>query len=106
MTVHNRPSVSTARRDRSGTVMASINLETKTARVRLEVRWKPYWQRLSGGISLGYRRSKGPGSWSVRLADGAKGNSIKRIATADDAEPANGKAIMSFVQARDAALRL
>jgi integrase len=86
--------------------MATITLETKTARARLEVRWKPYWQRLSGGISLGYRRSQGPGSWSVRLADGARGNSIKRIATADDAEPADGKAIMSFAQARDAALRL
>jgi integrase len=86
--------------------MATITLETKTARARLEVKWKPYWQRLSGGISLGYRRSQGPGSWSVRLADGARGNSIKRIAAADDAEPADGKAIMSFAQARDAALRL
>src|SRR5690349_11474124 len=86
--------------------MATANLETKTARQRLEVRWKPYWHRLSGGISLGYRRSIGPGSWSVRVADGKRGNSIKRIATADDAEPADGKAIMSFSQAREAALRL
>ena len=86
--------------------MAAANLETKTARQRLEVRWKPYWHRLSGGISLGYRRSIGPGSWSVRVADGKRGNSIKRIATADDAEPADGKGIMSFVQAREAALRL
>src|SRR5262245_49006470 len=81
-------------------------LESKTARARLEIRWKPYWLRLSGGISLGYRRSQGPGSWSVRLADGKRGNSIKRIAAADDAEPANGKTIMTFAQARDAALRL
>src|SRR5262245_26417553 len=86
--------------------MVAINVETKTARQRLEVRWKPYWVRLSGGISLGYRRSVGPGSWSVRISDGKRGNSIKRIASADDAEAANGKAIMSFMQARDAALRL
>jgi integrase len=86
--------------------MVTINLETKTARQRLEARWKPYWLRLSGGISLGYRRSAGPGSWSVRMADGQRGNSIKRIAAADDSEPADGKAIMSFAQARDAALRL
>src|SRR5256885_13499311 len=86
--------------------MATINLETKTARQRLEPRWKPYWLRLSGGISLGYRRSQGAGSWSVRIADGARGNSIKRIATADDTERADGKIVMSFAQARDAALRL
>src|SRR4051812_50168472 len=86
--------------------MATANLETKTARQRLDVRWKPYWHRLSGGISLGYRRSVGPGSWSVRVSDGKRGNSIKRIATADDAEPADGKGIMSFAQAREAALRL
>jgi integrase len=86
--------------------MAKVNLESKTGRARLELRWKPYWLRLSGGISLGYRRSQGPGSWSVRLADGKRGNTIKRIAGADDAEPANGKSIMTFAQARDAALRL
>src|SRR5438045_164170 len=83
-----------------------INLESKTGRARLEIQWKPYWVRLSGGISLGYRRSHGTGSWSVRLADGKRGNSIKRIAAADDAEPANGKTVMTFAQARDAALRL
>jgi integrase len=86
--------------------MVTINLESKTARSRLDVRWKPYWHRLSGGISLGYRRSAGSGSWSVRISDGKRGNSIKRIAAADDAEPADGRAIMSFAQARDAALRL
>src|SRR4051794_7534926 len=86
--------------------MAKANLETKTGRQRLEVRWKPYWHGLSGGISLGYRRGVGPGSWSVRIADGKRGNSIKRIAAADDAEAADGKGIMSFAQAREAALRL
>src|SRR3954452_24980583 len=86
--------------------MAAVNLETKTARQRLDIRWKPYWHRLSGGISLGYRRSVGPGSWSVRISDGKRGNSIKRMATADDAEPADGKGIMSFAQAREAGLRL
>jgi len=81
-------------------------IETKTARLRLEVRWKPYWMRLSGGISLGYRRTDGTGTWSVRIADGKGGNSIKRIAKADDDRRADGRYTMSFAQAREAALRL
>jgi integrase len=83
-----------------------MTIETKTARLRLEVRWKPYWMRLSGGISLGYRRTDEVGTWSVRLADGKGGNSVKRIAAADDVKRADGREVMSFAQAREAALRL
>ena len=81
-------------------------IETKTARLRLQVRGKPYWQPLSGGVSLGYRRTEGGGSWSVRLADGRGGNAIRRIATADDEKKADGKKVMTFAQAREAALIL
>lgn len=80
-------------------------METKTSRLRLEVRGKPYWHRLTGGVSLGYRRTTSVGTWSVRLADGKQGNTIKRIASADDLGKADGKSIMTFAQARDAALR-
>jgi integrase len=83
-----------------------MTIETKTARLRLEVRWKPYWMPLSGGISLGYRRTDGVGTWSMRRADGKGGNSIKRIAAADDVKRADGRDTMSFAQAREAALRL
>lgn len=87
--------------------MATISLETKTARQRLEARWKPYWLRLNAGLALGYRRTaSGAGTWSLRQSDGQRGNTIKRIALADDVAAANGKDIMSFQEARDAALRL
>ena len=33
------------------------NLETASARAKLPVRKKPYWQRLGSGLSLGYRRN-------------------------------------------------
>lgn len=79
-------------------------IETKTARMRLAVRGKPYWLTLSGGVSLGYRRTDGVGTWSVRLADGKGGNAIKRIAAADDERRADGKGVMTFAQAREAAL--
>jgi|KBSMisStandDraft_5_1062788.scaffolds.fasta_scaffold00074_10 hypothetical protein len=81
-------------------------IETKTARMRLAVRGKPYWQPLSGGVSLGYRRIEGAGTWSVRLADGKGGNAIKRIAAADDERRADGRDTMTFAQAREAALQL
>jgi aerobic carbon-monoxide dehydrogenase large subunit len=41
-------------------------LETRTARLKLSVRAKPYWVTVAPGISLGYRA--GPGSWNVRGA--------------------------------------
>jgi integrase len=66
---------------------------------------KPYWQPLTGGVSLGYRRTEGVGSWNVRLANGKGGNAIRRIASADDERKADGKQVMTFAQAREAALR-
>lgn len=101
-----------ARRDSSGTgqeiaEIAMPSLETKTSRLKLEIRWKPYFQNLNSGLALGYRRKAiGAGTWNIRTSDGKGGNSVKRIATADDFAAANGKDIMSFIQARDAALRL
>ncbi len=84
-----------------------MNLETKTARARLEPRWKPYWLRLNSGLSLGYRRTvAGAGTWSKRESDGKRSNNIARIAFADDVERANGTTVLSFAQARDAVLKL
>src|SRR5262252_8206661 len=83
------------------------DLETKTGRLKLMPQWKPYWLRLGKGVHLGYRRhTDGAGTWNVRLADGKGGNTVKRIATADDEKRADGTNIMSFAQARDNALKL
>jgi integrase len=56
---------------------------------------KPYWQRLSPGIFGGYRRNRGPGTWSVR---NRKADWIKRIGLADDFEPADNEFVLSFDQ--------
>lgn len=83
-----------------------MSIETKTARARLKVQGKPHWMKLSGGISLGYRRvQSGAGTWSVRIADGKGGGPIRKLGVADDLAPADGKNILDFAQARDAALR-
>ena len=82
-------------------------IETKTARGKLPVSKVPVFERLGQGVSIGYRRNAGgAGVWIVRLADGKRGKIEKRIALADDAAPANGRSIMSYQQAAEAARRL
>src|SRR5262245_2423775 len=80
-------------------------LETATARRKLAVRKKPYWTAISPGIHLGYRRNAGAGTWSVRVAD-AGAEWIKRIALADDLEPASRPAVLNYWSAVDAARAL
>ena len=82
-------------------------IETKTARSRLPVSKVPVFVRLGQGVSIGYRRNVGgAGVWIVRLADGKRGNIKKRLALADDLAPADGRTIMSYQQATEAARRL
>src|SRR5580704_10085086 len=83
-----------------------INLETSTARLRLAIQKKPYRSRLGPGLSLGYRRNEGAGTWSVIAADGRGQEWLKKIGTANDREPANGKAILNYTQAVDIARQL
>ena len=83
----------------------NAKLESATARRKLAVRKKPYYIRLSPGIALGYRRNAGAGTWTVRVADGGS-EWIKRIALADDLEPAAPPAVLNYWQAVDAARAL
>jgi integrase len=80
-------------------------LENATARRRLEVRRKPYYATISPGIQLGYRRNIGGGSWSVPCI-GQGADWIKKIALADDLEPADGKHVVTYWQAIDVARAL
>jgi integrase len=83
----------------------NAKLESATARRKLAVRKKPYWTPISPGIHLGYRRNAGAGTWSVRVADGGA-EWIKRIAVADDLEPASPPAVLNYWQAIDQARAL
>lgn len=83
------------------------SIETKTARARLAISRKAVFVRLDvPGVSLGYRRTKGAGSWVLRMADGQRSSFERRIATADDVSPANGKDVLTFSQAAEACRRL
>ena len=87
---------------------ARSSLESASARLKLPIKEnkKPYWERLGPGLSLGYRRNDHAGSWSIRAADGAGGEWLKRIGTADDYEHANSKDVLSYEQAVAEARRL
>jgi integrase len=80
----------------------AARLETRTARLKLKVRKKPYdFTSISAGIQLGYRRCKGAGRWVVKVADGHGNYWTKRVAYADDHEEADGEHVLDFWMAQD-----
>src|SRR5215472_5401388 len=79
-------------------------LETAETRRKLPVAKKPVFEaRIARGITLGYRRNQGAGTWVVWVADGKGSNWTAAIGTADDKSPANGSDVLSFWEAQDLA---
>jgi integrase len=81
----------------------SPQTETRTSRLKLTPRRKPYYATVAPGIALGYRRNKGAGSWTAKVADGHGGTWIKAFGIADDFEDADGAHVLSYWQALDKA---
>jgi integrase len=82
-------------------------LESRSARLRLKIRRRPYsGPSLARGISLMYRRNKGGGVWTLKASDGHGRYWTKGFALADDFEDSDGKAVLTFYEAQDAAKRL
>ena len=50
----------------------SAQLETRTQRLKLAPRWKPYSVSAGPGVRLAYRRKATTGRWSVLCADGRR----------------------------------
>jgi hypothetical protein len=84
----------------------SAQLETRTARLKLELRKKPYTVRVAPGVRLGYRRNASAGTWSVIAADGKSGNWVKKFGYADDHEETNGEQVLTFWEAQERARKL
>jgi integrase len=83
------------------------SLETRTARLKLAVRRKPYsGPSLARGVALLYRRNKTNGSWVLKASDGHGAYWTKAIAEADDHDESNGKTILNFFEAQDVAKKL
>jgi len=82
------------------------NLETRTARSRLQPRPKPYYRSLEPGLHLGYRKPlRGAGKWVGRYYTGGQAYTVEMIGTSDDFSDADGVAILDYWQAQAAARR-
>jgi integrase len=81
----------------------SSALESRSARLKLAKRGKPYWVRIDRGLALGYRRLETGGRWIIRRATGDGANWTKGFATADDYEESNNDSVLSFFQAQSTA---
>jgi integrase len=83
----------------------SSMLETRTARLKLPARKRPYFVTIDRGTSLGYRRNKiGSGRWVLRNADGKGGKGPEQsFAFADDYVDHNGNDILDYWHAQDRA---
>jgi integrase len=82
-------------------------LESRSARLRLKIRRRPYsGPSLARGISLMYRRNGTNGSWVLKASDGHGAYWTKAFALADDFEDADAKGVLTFYQAQDQAKKL
>jgi integrase len=82
-------------------------LESRSARLRLKIRRRPYsGPSLARGISLMYRRNKTNGTWVLKSSDGRGAYWTKGFALADDFEDADAKNVLTFYQAQDQAKKL
>jgi integrase len=82
-------------------------LESRSARLRLKVRRKPYaGPTLARGISLMYRRNKTNGTWVLKASNGHGAYWTKGFGLADDFEDSDGKNVLTFYAAQDTAKRL
>lgn len=81
--------------------------ESRSARLKLQIRRRPYaGPSLARGVALMYRRNKTNGTWVLKASDGHGAYWTKVIGIADDFEDADGKAVLTFFQAQDAAKKL
>src|SRR6202022_2504407 len=82
-------------------------LKSRSARLRLPVRKKPYTgPAVARGIHLLYRRNKAHGTWVVKAASGHGGYWTKGFAAADDFEDSDVTHVLTFHQAGEAAKAL
>ncbi|MBR1151714.1 site-specific integrase [Bradyrhizobium sp. JYMT SZCCT0428] len=83
------------------------SLESRTARLKLAVRRKPYsGPSLARGVALLYRRNRGNGSWVLKASDGHGKYWTKAIGQSDDFDESNGSTILTFFEAQDQAKKL
>jgi site-specific recombinase XerD len=87
--------------------LRNSKLESRSARLALPVRTKPYVAvKIARGITLRYRRNKAAGSWDVKVYDGRGKSWTRRIGAADDIEAADNRFVFDFFQAQALARKI
>ena len=77
-------------------------LESRSARLRLKIRRRPYsGPSLARGIALMYRRNKTNGTWVLKVSDGHGAYWTKGFTLAGDFEDADATNVLTFYQAQD-----
>jgi integrase len=85
----------------------SSSLESAHSRLALPPRGKSYRHKIAKALWLLYRRNKtGGGTWSVESSDGHGKAWVKRIGTAADLEPSDGRTVIDMWEAIEAAKKL
>jgi len=80
-------------------------IEDRAYRLGLSVHTKPQgWVQIAPGVWLGYRRNKGPGTWSIRVSNKKRGYWTDSVGTADDDPTVAGT--LTYWEAVTAALKL
>lgn len=76
------------------------DLDTRTARGKLEIRGRLHYRRIESNLAIGYRRLRGKsGTWTARIYTGDGEYAFEVIGTADDNSDADGITVYSFDQA-------
>ena len=80
------------------------NIRTPTARGKLPVRGKPYYEQVERGLFLGYRQSKTMGAWVVRWLAARQTYTVETLARAElTPRTADGVEVLNYEQAKSAA---
>ena len=75
-------------------------LATRSARLRLPPRAKPYWRVIEQGLHVGYRRRGTGGTWIARRRNERGIYRETKLGLADDLQDANGDTVLDFAQAQ------
>jgi hypothetical protein len=78
-------------------------LDTWNKRRGLAVRREPHWQVISTGCAIGYRRGGKGGHWIARWRGDDGRQHYQKLAAADDARDADGRSVLSYLQAQQQA---
>jgi hypothetical protein len=81
-------------------------IDTRTARLKLEIRREPYWHGIQEGRAIGYRRLDNgkAGTWSARyVPPGSTKRQFRALGSADDYASEDGSLTLTYAQAHDAA---